>query len=64
MALNSLEEPEDEDRSEPSEEESVRWRNLFNHSCAETANLIKEERTIRGTACCYLKYFSRDRVYL
>jgi hypothetical protein len=44
MALNSLKEPEDEDRSEPSEEESGRWRNLFNYSCAETANLIKEGR--------------------
>jgi hypothetical protein len=46
--LNSLSEPENEDRNGPSGEEAVRWRNLFNYSYAESANLIKERRTIRN----------------
>jgi len=52
MALNSLEEPEDEVRNEPSKDDTARWRNLFNYSCAEAADLIKERR----------KDYSRNRV--
>ena len=52
MAVNSLEEPEDEDRNEPSDEDIARWQCLFNYSRDDAASLIKERR----------KDYSRNRV--
>jgi hypothetical protein len=52
MALNSLEEPEDKDRNEPSDEDIARWQHLFNYFRNDVSSRIEERR----------KDYSRNRV--
>lgn len=50
--LSCPEEPEDEDRNEPSNEDIARWQSLFNYSPNDVVSRIEERR----------KDYSRNRV--